>query len=694
MTSALGDLSLAGAMFLAAAALLAALHAGRTASAAAARCAAALIAGYLLFISIASGILFNALIASDFHLQYVVSYTERALPVGYKIAAFWAGQEGSLLLWAWLLGVVATFAAVQLRKSLGSAYPWTLAVLAFICLFFGTLMYFAANPFVASPTHVHDGHGLNPLLQDPGMIAHPPLLFAGYAGFAVPFAILIGALLSGRTDDAWVQPIRRWLLASWLLLGVGIVLGANWAYTELGWGGYWAWDPVENASLLPWLTATALLHSLHAQQTRGTFRIWNAGLISASFLLCIVGTYITRSGVIQSVHAFGASNIGIFFFGFLILNVLLVLGVGLGRLIADNIAHRPYVLLDKHPLDGLLSREGAFLLINMLLTVIMLITLGATIYPALSTLAFGRAVEIKPSFYNTVINPLAMVVVALMSIGPLLSGGKNAGPVLRQRLVVPALITLIVVFPLALSIRTDDLWPQSVAVAPMTSASVLKDIIWSLLTVAVGTFTIAAILTDMVIATRRQLAEHPANPAVALVRVLDGNHRRYGAQLAHLGLVLLVAGVVGSSIFTRKENITLRPGQSAQVAGYNFTLETLGEKRAANYTAVAAHLTLTDAAGRESSLHPQIRYYDKTEQPNTEIALHVTWLRDVYVTLAGWKSGNTQEAVATFQIIINPLLVWIWIGGLVTTLGGLYAMLPSLLAPPAPRVLNSKMNQA
>jgi cytochrome c-type biogenesis protein CcmF len=395
MISALGYTSLCAAVLVAAGGVLAATSAARFRSEAWLRAARWSVVALAALLTVTSAMLVVALLRSDFRYEYVAGYTERALPVGYKLAAFWAGQEGSLLLWAWLLGVMAVFAVRSMRRLEPPEQAVTLGTLAMVIGFFASLILFAADPFKmfagAAPP---DGRGLNPMLQDPGMIIHPPLLFLGYAGCTIPFAFLCGVLVSGREDNRWIAPVRRWLLVAWLFLTAGIVLGAWWAYIELGWGGYWAWDPVENASLLPWLTTTAVVHSITAQQRRGMFKVWNAVLIALSFILCIFGTYITRSGVIQSVHSFAPSLIGTFFLAFLLLTT-----VGSTALIV----WRRKALRSEHELEGLISREGAFLLGNVLLLIMMLTTLVGTMFPLISSVFMPEPVTVQPAFYNKIV---------------------------------------------------------------------------------------------------------------------------------------------------------------------------------------------------------------------------------------------------------------------------------------------------
>jgi cytochrome c-type biogenesis protein CcmF len=520
-----------------------------------------------------------------------------------------------------------------------------MATLGIVAGFFAAMLLFAANPFKLADAVPADGHGLNPLLQNPAMIAHPPILFLGYAGYTIPFALLIGALVAGRRDNQWLAGARRWLLASWLFLTAGILLGAQWAYVELGWGGYWAWDPVENASLLPWLTGTALLHSIMIQQHRGMFKKWNATLIVASFILCIFGTYITRSGVIQSVHAFGESLIGTFFLGFLIVAAL----ASLFLLVLRRRAMSP-----EHELQGLVGREGAFLAANVLLVGMMLATLVGTLFPLISHAIAGREVTVGPAFYNKVVAPMGLLLIALMSVGPMLGYGEDAAKRVVRGLVIPASVTLL-------------------SVAFAWSRGLHN--VWALLATAIVALGVASVLTELATAWF-SLVGTCGNPLLAIVRLVDSNHRRYGGQLAHIGMMMILVGVVGSSLFGVKETFTLSPGQTVAFAGQTLRYDGLHEVRMANYTAVQANVTFIAADGSTTSLVPQRRFYDKQEDANTEVAIASDWKRDVYVTLAGWEKEGQATAI---QAIVNPLVSWIWAGGIVMAAGGLLCLLPRLL---------------
>ena len=643
MNQLIGNYSLGAAVLVAAVTVLACLMAALLDSRHFLVAAKAGLCVFAFFFSAASTALLTALVDSDFSLRYVVHYTELALPIGYKLAAFWAGQEGSLLLWGWmvaLMSVVAAFThrSVQIRS--GAVFVGTLAVL---CGFFAALMLFAANPFDSAQSVVTDGQGLNPLLQNIGMIAHPPLLFMGYAGFSIPFALMMAALAGGRKPELSLGEVRAWTVFSWLFLSVGVVLGAQWAYVELGWGGYWAWDPVENASLLPWFTSTALLHSIIVQQHRGMLKIWNVLLIASTFLLCIFGTYLTRSGIVQSVHGFGASLVGTFFLVFLMLVTLVSIVM---------IAIRLRGLRSENALDNMLGREGAFLIVNVLLGLMMLVTLVGTIFPVISGLFVSTPVSVSQPFYNKTVIPLGLLLVALMACGPLLVYGAGAGRRLARGMIIPAVFA-------------------AVTVAIMCAMSLTNP--WALACGAIIAAGLAAMFIDLGTSVRDRARNNTENLLVATFRLLDGNHRRYGGQLVHLGMLMIVAGVAGSSLFSIKHDLQVTPGQTVQVGRYAIKLDSLEQVEGANYTATQATLELTNPNGATRTLRPQRRVYAKSEQPNSEVAIHSSLREDLYATLAGWDDTGKQVAI---QTIINPLVNWIWIGGITLGLGGILCLLP------------------
>lgn len=659
MISDIGPLSLDLAICVAIGGMLASFISARRQSLVWLRVARWSIGGIAALFTIASAALLIAFLNNQFQFEAVLAYSERALPAGYKLAAFWAGQEGSLLLWAWMLGILCFIAVIGLRRQTGTDHAITVGTLAAICGFFAVLLVFAADPFkiVDGPVAL-DGRGLNPMLQDPGMIIHPPLLFLGYAGFTIPFAIMVGVLVARRTDNHWLALIRRWLLVSWFFLTAGIVIGAWWAYIELGWGGYWAWDPVENASLLPWLTATALIHSIMVQQHRGMFKIWNASLIALTFLLCIFGTYLTRSGVIESVHAFNASQLGTFFLIFLILSSVFSFGL---------IVWRRKDLRPEHKLEGLISREGAFLLGNVLLVTMMLTTLVGTIFPILSGIVMTDPVTVGQPFYNIIVAPMGLLLVALMAVGPVLAFGREAALKIARNLRIPAIASLIVTGLVGFFITTNG---------------------WALLCTAICVLGTSAVIVNFVTTTGSRRRSTGEGFLAASIRLIDKDHRRYGGQLAHLGVMMLVIGIVGSSLFDSERVFKLQAGQTVAFSGRTLTLISLEERRDVNFTAVEATITLTEANGKVFTLRPQRRFYDTwNDQPNSEVAILSSWKEDVYVSLAGWEDRGTVTAI---QVRLNPLVPWIWFGGIVMGAGCLFSLAPRLL----PQALRVKRTQS
>lgn len=602
------------------------------------------LAGALVLV--ASAVLMRALVNSDFTLEYVARYTERALPMGYKVAAFWAGQEGSLLLWLVLLTLLSLAAVFGQRREAGALPATTLATLAAVTAFFAGLILFAASPFKAPPEIIIDGMGLNPLLQDPGMIIHPPLLFMGYAGYTVPFAIFLGAMAAGRRDNQWLTSLRRWSIFAWLFLTAGIVWGGHWSYTTLGWGGYWAWDPVENASLLPWLTGTALLHSAGMQQLRGMFKRWNFALAAATFMLCLLGTYLTRSGVVSSRHAFGESSIGNFFVGAIVISLI-------ATLLAAWI--RRDELRSEHEITNIFSRESAFMIINWLLTLIMVMTLAGTVFPLLSRSIGGREITLKEDYYNHLVVPVFMALIGLMALGPIIRFGADAGAKLFRSAVLPCMIAAIIV--------------------GLTIASGITNL-WALINTFLASLVIIVIVIELGKAIAQRSGSHGETYLMAFLQTIDANHRRYGAQTAHMGVALIVIGIVGSSLFSTKETPQLSPGQTMHIGESILRFNGLVEEKQANYVAVVADLVLEPKQGRPIPLRPDRRFFNKSEDAFSGVALESTLADDLYITLAGWESGGSVTAI---QVIRNPLVIWIWIGGFVMAGGAMLCMLPKLI---------------
>ncbi|MGN6369246.1 MAG: heme lyase CcmF/NrfE family subunit [Phycisphaerae bacterium] len=632
MSALLGDYSLSAAMLTAIALLLAAVSFYRTRNQGLVRCihwGTALIA---ILLTVSSWGLLQALLHDNFALNYVAQHSERSLGLAYKAAAFWAGQEGSLLLWAWMLSVMAAVMAFRARRDDTAETVISLTTMAVVTGFFVCVMIFAGNPFAPAATPTSEGEGLNPLLQNFAMVAHPPMLFLGYAGFTAPFALLLAALLTGNANSQWLANARPWMLFAWISLTVGILLGAQWAYVELGWGGYWAWDPVENASLLPWLTGTALLHSAKLQTTRGLFKRWTASLTAISFFLCILGTWLTRSGVIQSVHAFEASSIGTFFLVFLALITFVSIAAILTRL---ELLNAPF------PLTNLATRDGLFLGANVLLLVMAALTLLGTLYPLLSRGVSDTPITVGAPFYNKVVLPMALALTFLMALAPILGNGPDALEKARKKLTLMAAAAILVTLAAAL-LGIHSPWALA------------------------ATFAVTGVLTAFAIDLSlhgRSFFQRPAH---------------WGAQLAHIGLAFLIVGVAGSSLYNIKQDVELKTGANsiAHVGQYTLKLDALQQLRRANHSAMIATLDIADASGRTFQLKPERRFYDRGTDPGqsaSEVAIRYGLARDLYITLAGW-----DENLVTVQVIINPLINWIWIGGFFLIAGALLAT-PSTL---------------
>jgi len=594
-----------------------------------------------------------ALFQHDFNVEYVAAYTSRNLPIFYTWSALYAGQKGSLLFWATVLSVFGSLALVLTPRRHRELLPTVAGVVALVASFFISVMLFGhANPFQRLPYTPLDGSGLNPQLQNPGMVFHPPMLYLGYISITIPFAFAIAALLSKRLDADWLVAIRKWTLLSWLFLSIGICLGMWWAYVELGWGGYWAWDPVENASLLPWLTMTAFLHSVMVQEKRGMLKKWNLGLIIGSWLLSIFGTFITRSGVISSVHSFTQSSVGYFFLAFLI-----VAGVASFALYATRLP----LLTAETQLESMVSREASFLFNNLLLIGIAFSVLWGTLFPILSELVQGTKVTVGPPFFNQVNIPLGLALLALTGIGPLIAWRRASLPNLRRQFAVPA--------------TTGGLTLLVLLVGGMRD-------LYALLAIALGGFVAATIAQEFARGTRARHRQYAEVYPLAFARLLGRNRRRYGGYIVHTGIVILFVAFAGMAFKTETE-ATLRPGESASLRspyGHTYTFTHLGISQ---YDALNRQITAATVEVRRNGkpigfLTPEKRQHvdglgRPTFQPSTEPSIMSMLREDIYTVLGGTVNGTEQ---AVFRFTINPLVWWVWYGGMIVALGGLIVMWP------------------
>ena len=593
-----------------------------------------------------------ALFHHDFNVEYVAAYTSRNLPIFYTWSALYAGQKGSLLFWASVLSVFGSLALTFTSRRHAPLLPYVAGVVCAVAAFFVTVMLFAANPFARLAFTPLDGNGLNPQLQNPGMVFHPPMLYLGYISMTIPYAFAMAALLSRRLDTDWLVAIRKWTLVSWLFLSIGLLLGMWWAYVELGWGGYWAWDPVENAALLPWLTMTAFLHSVMIQEKRGMLKKWNLALVIGSWLLSVMGTFITRSGVISSVHSFTQSPVGYYFLVFLIL----------AAAASFTLYARRLPLLDAEArLESMVSREASFLFNNLLLVGIAFSVLWGTLFPILSELVQGTKVTVGPPFFNQVNIPLGLALLGLTGVGPLVAWRRASLPNLRRQFAVPATVgafTLLVLL-----------------VGGMRDFS-------ALMAIGLGAFVLATVVQEFARGAGARHRQYGEGYALALGRLLARNRRRYGGYIVHTGIVILFIAFAGMAFKTETE-ATLRPGESVSLKspyGWTYTFTHLGISQydALNRQVTAATVEVYRNGKKTGILTTEKRQHvdalgRPTFQPSTEVGIISDVREDLYGVLAG-VVGGTEQAV--FRFTINPLVWWVWYGGMIVALGGVIVMWP------------------
>ncbi len=599
-------------------------------------------------VALASLALWAALLGNDFSIRYVEATSRINQPGLYKIGAFWSGQEGSFLLWLLLLTGYMAASARWARRAAPDLMPYALAVQSLIALFFALMTAFVASPFETFPAGEAppDGRGLTPLLRDPGMMGHPLFLFLGYVGLSVPFSFALATLLERKSGSDWLRVTRPWTMTAWLFLTLGIVLGGWWAYRELGWGGFWAWDPVENASFMPWLVATAFFHSAMVEERRGLLRSWNTLLIIAAFILTILGTFIVRSGILQSVHAFAASDIGPWFMGFI--GLLLA---GCLYLVWDRFD----VLTERGRMESAFSKEGSFLLNNLILVGLGLTVLVGTVFPLLTRLR-GIEVTVGPPFFNKWSGPLFTLLLLLMAVCPLLAWRRAAGAQFRRLVARPALAALLVV-------------------AVLAAAGVRKP--GALMGIASGTFVMLTVLYEFFNAARARARATGRNALLGFVTLMNRNPRRYGGYLVHLGIALMGIAVITFNHYQQTVEVGgVAEGQSFRVGAYTVTFQGVGaaliENEVESYFAPMA----VRRGGREvGMLRPELRVYPGWEfmGPMTEADTLSTPAGDLYVVLAGFDATGK---IATFKAWWNPMVPWLWIGAVIILFGTTFALWP------------------
>ena len=593
--------------------------------------------------SVAALSLWYAIFTKDFQVQYVAENTNLAMPTQYVLASLWGGQNGSILFWGWVRAIYTSAAVAVNRHRYRELMPYVVAVLAASCFFFAMLNIFSADPFTRLSFTPADGRGLNPILQHPYMAIHPPLLYAGMVGMAVPFAFGIAALASRLLDNTWLRAMRRWLLIPWTFLGAGLLLGGKWAYVELGWGGYWGWDPVENASLMPWLAATALLHSVMIQERKGMLKVWNMVLLFFTFGMTIFGTFLTRSGIVSSVHAFAQSNIGTYFVVFLILitvGSLVLLITRLGNLQAD------------HHLESFTSRESAFLLNNWILLALLFAVLWGTMFPVLSEAFTGDRITVGAPFFNQVSVPMGLVLLFLTGAGPLFAWRRTSTEGLRRNFTVPVVTTLVC--------------------AGVLLVVGLRDL-YAIMSLSLCGFVVGSVVLEFyrgIGARRRTMGE---GTMLALFRLLAKNRRRYGGYLVHLSIILLFVGFTGQALTIERE-LVLRRGESAQIGNYTVTFDALAFGEDANKSVAAAAVSLQHDGTRLATMIPERHFYKTAEQNTTEVSIYSRWLEDFYVIMVGIGADNQS---AKFHIYINPLVNCVWWGSALLVFSSLWTMWPN-----------------
>lgn len=595
-------------------------------------------------LTVAVAILIISFLRHDFGVRYVAEYSSRAMPWYYVVSAFYGGQQGSLLYWTWTLSLLAALVLLSNRRQNAALMPYVVAVLMAIATFFLSQLVFSTNPFERMAIAPDDGAGLNPLLRDKAMLIHPPVLLFGYVSLSVPYAFAMAALWTGRLDGQWLRTTRRWALSAWFFLALGNLLGAWWAYHVLGWGGYWGWDPVENSALMPWLISSAYLHSVIIQERWGMLKVWNVVLVILAYTLSLFGTFIARSGIISSVHSFAQSTVGPSFFAFL--GIMLTVSLGLLFL-------RAPLLRGEREYEALVSRESGFLFNNVLLVGITFATFLGVIFPLVTEATSGVKITVGAPYYNQVNGPLFLALLALMGLGPMVPWRRTtSGHLLRH--VRPPLLA------------------AGLVTASLAAAGVRPVVV--LVAYGICGFVGAALLREFWRGMRaRQHALGGAAGPRALASLVRGNRRRYGGYLVHLGVVVLAGGILGSSFFQLERAVILAPGQRATIGAYTLTFRGVTQRQDADKRALVATLVVARDGMPDGIIQPEKDTYTNFEQqPTTGVAIRSRPFEDLYVVVAGTGAGGE----VSFNLFVNPMMLWLWAGGAIVLLGGLTAWWP------------------
>jgi cytochrome c-type biogenesis protein CcmF len=602
-----------------------------------------------LLLTVAAGLLIYSLLTGDFRLAYVAAHTDSSMSKIYKFTAWWGGQEGSLLLWSWLLSTYSALVVFMNRRKFRDMMPWVTSVLMVTEAFFLSLIAFVLSPFgvlEAGRGNIVEGvgQGLNPLLQYWTMVIHPPMLYLGYVGFTVPFAFAMGSLITRQPGDAWIHTTRRWTIVTWLFQSAGILLGQGWAYAVLGWGGYWAWDPVENASLLPWITATAFLHSVMMQEKKGMMKVWNMVLISGTFFLCIFGTFLTRSGVVSSVHAFAQSPIGKYF--------VMFLAVGIAATVILILERLKY-LKSEARLESVISRESSFMFNNLILVASCFAVLWGTMLPVISEAVTGEKISVDAPFFNRINIPIGLALIFLTGIGPLIAWRRSSLESLKRAFLIPTI--------------------AGVALMVVLSIFGAYEHPYALVSFGLCMFVTASIVSEFWKGASAIRAKNGIGFIPAAIELTHRNTRRYGGYLVHMGIVFMFIGYTGAA-FDQDVTKEVAPGGNTNVGHYNLHIADIqsGENDTYAWQRLAVDVSRNGTA--LGTLFPERRLYKASQQPTSEVSIRRRLNEDFYINFAGLSADNKR---AVIQAYVFPLVSWIWIGFWVLAFGTIVCLIPN-----------------
>src|SRR5918993_896827 len=594
----------------------------------------------------ASSVIIHAFVTGNFSIKYVQRYSDSSLPLFYKLASYWGGLDGSIMFWVTLLSIFGSVAVYVNRERHRELIPYVVTVISVVQMFFLSLMILHNNPFSTFITETHaDGAGLSPLLQNFYMAIHPPTMYLGFVGLTIPFAFGMAALITGHLDDSWLRAVRRWTMFSWFFLSLGLTLGMIWAYEELGWGGYWGWDPVENAGMLPWFTATAFLHSLMVQERRGMLRVWNVSLVIITFLLTIVGTFLTRSGVVQSIHAFGEDpELARYFIAFMLTTIVFCFGW---------VIYRLPLLKARHELDSWMSKEAAFLANNWILLFSAMFVLFATLFPTFTEAINGERLTVGPPFFNRWMVPIGLTLLLLTGVGPLLAWRKSTFENLREQFMWPVIAGLVTGGVLvALGVRV---WSSGICFA-------------------LAGFVAGTLTQEFVRGGNVRRGMTGTDIFTAIIGLVSRNKRRYGGYIVHAGVVLIFLGFAGEG-FSRDKQLLLKPGEEAVVGDYTIHFDALRVTDDGQKQMITGHITVKNAEGQViDQMRPAKWYFRKHEQePTTEVAIRRGFAEDLYIVMAAY---SIEDQTASVEVHINPLVNWVWFGFGILAIGTGIALLP------------------